>query len=211
MVKRNARSGPARRSERTTKKTVRSGESVSSSLKRRADTAVASPVTPAKPPAKQAAKKTAGKKAAVKNKVAKKAPKKSSTAKKTQITKKNSVTKQTAKPVKKAVGRKSLGAAPVAAGKAVAGAIMLEQVDGWNVVDVADGIAVHDSSFTGVHYLNHTAAAMYLLCKEPISLLVMSTILREEFGLDRDPGSEIEKTVEEMIRIGLIRKAGRRK
>lgn len=120
-----------------------------------------------------------------------------------------------AKAAKKATPRKAPGSGrsgSVPAGLQDSGvAVVLEQVEGWTVVDVTDGIAVHDSKFSGVHYLNHTAAAMYLLCSEPISLPVMSTILREEFGLSRDPESEIMNTIEQMIRIGLIRKAAARK
>lgn len=96
------------------------------------------------------------------------------------------------------------------AGKTNQELVVLEQVPEWNVVDVAEGIAVHDSRFTRVHYLNHTAAAIYLLCKEPISFSTINTILREEFGLKRDPKTDILSTIEEMIRIGLIRNTSMR-
>lgn len=114
--------------------------------------------------------------------------------------------KKTAKKVEaKKAARPSDAGARSAGGEGKSAAVVYEQVKGWNVVDVTDGIAVHDSQFSGVHYLNHTAAAIYLLCSEPISVQMMSTIMREEFGLTRDPESEVTTTLEQMIRIGLIR------
>jgi hypothetical protein len=220
MVKRNASSGSPRSAARKMEKAARPAGSAKAVAKRRAPAASKAAASPTKPAAGKVAAKPATRKAAIKKVAAGKATAGKAAVKstalrkpavKTPVAKKSAVAKQPVKAVKTSVRGKSAGHAKAAAGKAAAMAIMLEQVGGWTVVDVADGIAVHDSHFKGVHYLNHTAAAIYLLCKEPIGLSVVSTILREEFGLDRDPASEIERTVAEMMRIGLIRRAGKQR
>jgi hypothetical protein len=87
--------------------------------------------------------------------------------------------------------------------------IYLEHVEGWSVEDVSDGIAVHDSTFSSVHHLNNTAAAIYLLCRDTISLSVILTILREEVGIIPDSNGEIVSVIEGMVRIGLLRQSCR--
>jgi hypothetical protein len=75
---------------------------------------------------------------------------------------------------------------------------------GWDVIDVADGIAVHDAAFKTVHYLNHSAAVVFLLCKEPMSLAVIAAIFREEFELDKEPLTELRRILAAMKTTGLI-------
>lgn len=84
---------------------------------------------------------------------------------------------------------------------------LLMQAVGWHVMDVEDGIALHNSQFKSVHYLNHTAAAIYLLCKEHIDVTSLATILREEFGLKRSPEPEVQRIVDAMVQQGLLVRA----
>jgi hypothetical protein len=82
------------------------------------------------------------------------------------------------------------------------------QNKGWDVIDVADGIAVYDDKFGTVHYLNHTAAVVFLLCKQPVGLDVLCTVFQEEFGLKTAPKAELRKIIAEMQKTGLLRLAG---
>jgi hypothetical protein len=86
----------------------------------------------------------------------------------------------------------------------VSGATFLQQVPGWIAVDVEDGIAVYASDFKTVHYFNHTAAAIFYLCKEPVSIGILSRIMQEEFNLKTSPEQAIHNTVQEMLRKGLV-------
>ncbi len=211
MMKRNASSGSRRSTARKRDKAAGPARSVKVAAARKGPVAAKVPALPVKPGAgKVPAKKLATEKTTA-GKVAAKSAAIKKSAVKTRGPRKSAAAKQTTKAVKTSARGISAGHVKTTAGKAAAVAIMLEQVEGWAVVDVVDGIAVHDPHFKRVHYLNHTGAAIYLLCKEPISLSVIITILREEFGLDRDPGSEIQRTVEDMMRIGLIRRAGKRR
>ena len=82
--------------------------------------------------------------------------------------------------------------------------VFYQQSDGWTTIDVQDGVAVHDSQFAKVHYLNHTAAAVFLLCKEPISVELISTIMREEFKLKASPKKSVQSVNGEMLKSGLL-------
>jgi hypothetical protein len=93
---------------------------------------------------------------------------------------------------------------PRAAKPARNGTVRYQQSDGWEVIDVADGIAVHDGAFKTVHYLNHTAAIVFLLCKQPLDLDVLCAVFREEFGLKRAPKTEIRGILAQMETSGLL-------
>lgn len=82
--------------------------------------------------------------------------------------------------------------------------ISYQQSDGWTTIDVQDGVAVHDSQFEKVHYLNHTAAAIFFLCKEPISIELISTIMQEEFRLKASPKKSVQSVIGEMLKSGLL-------
>lgn len=82
------------------------------------------------------------------------------------------------------------------------------QGEGWEVVDVVDGIAVYDEKFKTVHYLNHTAAVVFLLCKSPVGFDVLSAVFQEEFELKTAPKAQLRKLLGEMQQTGLIREAG---
>jgi hypothetical protein len=81
---------------------------------------------------------------------------------------------------------------------------LLQQTGGWQVVDIANGIAIHDAQFKSVHYLNHTAAAIFLLCQKPISEQDIVLILAEEFDLQPAQKGDIMQAVETMKRVGVI-------
>ena len=81
------------------------------------------------------------------------------------------------------------------------------QSAGWEIVDVVDGIALYDDKFKTVHYLNHTAAMVFLLCKRPVGLDVLSAVFQEEFSLKTAPKAELRKLLGEMQKTGLLRVA----
>jgi len=109
-----------------------------------------------------------------------------------------SKTKPKSGPKQSKISRSAKGKAPVAS------AVRYRQVAGWEVVDVADGIAVHDGAFKSVHYLNHTAAIVFILCKQPIGLNVLCAVFREEFGLKAAPRAELKKIIAQMEGAGLL-------
>lgn len=87
----------------------------------------------------------------------------------------------------------------------VARAVQFQQCEGWEMIDVADGIAVHDGAFKCVHHLNHTAAIVFILCKQPISLNVLCSVFREEFGLKAAPKAELREIISQMEKTKLLR------
>lgn len=89
------------------------------------------------------------------------------------------------------------------------GGAYIEQAGEWQVIDVHDGVALHDPALKTVHYLNHIAAAVFLLSKQPIAISTVSAIIQEQYELDASPEAAIRKTVKEMIRAGLLRSAKR--
>lgn len=103
-----------------------------------------------------------------------------------------------AKPKPAKIGRSTAGKSPVER------TVQYRQAGGWEVIDVADGIAVHDGAFNSVHYLNHTAAIVFLLCAEPIGFDVLCTVFREEFGLKTAPRAELRKIIAQMEASGLL-------
>jgi hypothetical protein len=111
----------------------------------------------------------------------------------------SSKTKPNSKPKQAKISGSARSKAPVSR------TVLYCQSDGWDVIDVANGIAVHDSAFKSVHYLNHTAAIVFLLCKQPIGLDVLCAVFREEFGLKTAPKAEIRKIIAQMEVSGLLR------
>jgi len=67
-------------------------------------------------------------------------------------------------------------------------------------------MAVHDEMFHKVHYLNHIAAAIFLLFKEPMSIETVITIVMEEYALESNPSTAMQSAIEEMLQAGLLRK-----
>lgn len=92
-------------------------------------------------------------------------------------------------------------------GMAGKSATLYLQSAGWEIVDVVDGIALYDDKFKTVHYLNHTAAMVFLLCKRPVGLDVLSAVFQEEFSLKTAPKAELRKLLGEMQKTGLLRVA----
>ena len=80
----------------------------------------------------------------------------------------------------------------------------IHQTPGLKIVEVSDGIAVHDSEFTTVHYLNHTAAAIFLLCGDPITPEKIWTVMKEEFDLNAGQQAEIKQAIADMKAAGII-------
>jgi hypothetical protein len=87
--------------------------------------------------------------------------------------------------------------------------VYIEQAGEWQVIDVHDGVTLHDPAFKTIHYLNHIAAAVFLLCKQSIDIATVSAIIQEQYELDASPEAAIRKTVNDMIRAGLL-KSGKR-
>ncbi|WP_395661561.1 PqqD family protein [Aestuariivirga sp.] len=85
------------------------------------------------------------------------------------------------------------------------GEAYIEQAGEWQVIDIHDGIALHDTANTTMHYLNHIAAAVFLLCKQSIAITTVSAIIQEQYELDASPEAAIRKTVNEMMRVGLLK------
>ena len=79
-----------------------------------------------------------------------------------------------------------------------------QQTQGWEVVDVVDGIAIYDDGFKSVHYLNHTAAIVFLLCKTPATMDMMCSVICEEFKLRTRPVKELKAILDQMIKAGLL-------
>ncbi len=72
-----------------------------------------------------------------------------------------------------------------------------------SMVDVPEGLVVYVEE-TELHYLNHTAAAVFLCCAIPLTEQQIAQILHEEFGLAEPPLAEVRTCLAELVKAGVL-------
>ena len=70
-------------------------------------------------------------------------------------------------------------------------------------VDVPEGLVVYVKE-TDLHYLNHTAAAVFLCCATPLTEQQIAQILYEEFGLAEPPLAEVRTCLSELVKAEVL-------
>lgn len=74
------------------------------------------------------------------------------------------------------------------------------------VHETEDGLIVYQGSTDRVHYLNHTAAAVFELCDGRRSVEDIAEELRTLFGLEEAPVAETEECVAGLVKEGVLRR-----
>ena len=75
---------------------------------------------------------------------------------------------------------------------------------GLDVNEVPDGLVIYDGDRDRVHYLNHTAALVFLLCTGDNSEDAIADHVGTAWGLDGPPGAETRTCLDDLRREGLL-------
>ena len=78
------------------------------------------------------------------------------------------------------------------------------QVDGLDLTPVDDGFIIYEKEGDRVHYLNHTAALVLLLCNGKTSVEEMIGMVQRQFELDEAPDHEVRDILVQFKDEGLI-------
>lgn len=73
-----------------------------------------------------------------------------------------------------------------------------QQAKDVKTVDVPHGLVVFCEA-DDLHYLNHTAGAVFLLCARPMAAKEIAQVLTEEFQLEDAPIDEVEKCLRDLV------------
>lgn len=72
------------------------------------------------------------------------------------------------------------------------------------VIPADEGYIIYEQDKDRVHYLNPVAALIYELCTGDNSLVQISELVREAFGLAEPPAAEVADAVTKMKDEGLL-------
>jgi hypothetical protein len=73
-----------------------------------------------------------------------------------------------------------------------------------DVANAAQGLVVTDPRSARVHYLNHTAGLVLLLCNGRNSVEQIVDLMQKQFGLDEPPDDDVRDAIDEFIDEGLV-------
>ena len=79
-----------------------------------------------------------------------------------------------------------------------------KQVDALNMTTVEDGLVVKDHTSNRVHYLNHTAGFVLMLCDGKKSIHKIASLLRSQFELAESPEDEVAEIIEQFLKEKLV-------
>lgn len=79
-----------------------------------------------------------------------------------------------------------------------------KQVEGLDISPTDDGFVIYEKERDRVHYLNHTANIVLLLCSGGNSASDIAAMLQEHFQLDEPPLDDVESILESFLEEGLI-------
>lgn len=77
-------------------------------------------------------------------------------------------------------------------------------VDDVEVNEVADGLVIYRPASGDVHYLNNTAAAVFVLCTGERSVGDIIDGLTESFALEHAPAGDVVRCIDRLIDGGLV-------
>jgi hypothetical protein len=83
------------------------------------------------------------------------------------------------------------------------------QVDGLDLTPVDDGFIIYESAKNRVHYLNHTAALVLILCDGRNSEDDIRALLQRRFQLPAPPDQDVAQILAQFLDEGLVVSAER--
>lgn len=87
---------------------------------------------------------------------------------------------------------------------------LYKQVQGLTLIEVPEGIVAHRNTLQEVHYLNHVAAMVLIMCDGKIPIDAICQIIKEEYHLKNTPVEDLEGCVRSLVELGLILPVKRR-
>ena len=81
----------------------------------------------------------------------------------------------------------------------------LSVVEGLDVNEVKDGLIVYEPNRDRVHYLNGTAAVVFLFCDGTNDADTIAELVAKAYDLDEAPGDEVADCVAQLRSEGLVR------
>lgn len=79
-----------------------------------------------------------------------------------------------------------------------------KQIDGLDLTPVDDGFIIYQKEFDRVHYLNHTAALVIMLCDGATSVEEMIGLVQQHFEMDEAPEREVRDILVQFLDEGLV-------
>jgi hypothetical protein len=79
-----------------------------------------------------------------------------------------------------------------------------KQVDGLDLTPVDDGFTIYESAKNRVHYLNHTAALVLILCDGRNSEDDIRALLQRRFQLPAPPDQDVAQILAQFLDEGLV-------
>ena len=76
---------------------------------------------------------------------------------------------------------------------------------GLEIDKAKEGYMIYDPAKDRVHYLNHTAVVVLELCDGKTSPTRIAEMLRHAYGLPKAPRKDVERTLSQLKREGLVR------
>lgn len=77
-------------------------------------------------------------------------------------------------------------------------------VERLDVNEVKDGLIVYDPDTDRVHYLNSTAAVVFMMCDGQHDAAAIASLMAAAFELDDLPLADVEKCLSELIYARLL-------
>lgn len=84
--------------------------------------------------------------------------------------------------------------------------IFYQQASNAKSIEVPEGLVVYIDEHH-LHYLNPTAATIFLLCATPLADSHLAEILCEEYGLVEPPLAEVSQCLNELLKAKVIEAA----
>lgn len=81
--------------------------------------------------------------------------------------------------------------------------VTFQQARGAKTVEVPQGLVVYLKE-SELHYLNPTAATVFLLCATPLTESQVAAVLHEEYALNDPPIEEVRRCLAELVEAKVI-------
>lgn len=81
--------------------------------------------------------------------------------------------------------------------------IKYRQAPNTTSIEVPEGLVVYIDEAV-LHYLNPTAAAVFLLCATPLVDSQVAQVLQEEYCLGEPPLDEVRRLLEELLKAQIV-------
>jgi hypothetical protein len=85
------------------------------------------------------------------------------------------------------------------------------QIDGLEINAVEDGFMIYRAEQDRLHYLNHSAVVVLEFCDGKRSAAEIADLVRRAYGLSKTPRKDIDETLKNLAREGLVTTGPRRR